>query len=182
MLQPAWRAGPVLAQWAGASLEPEAIRWQAQREGMMVPLWKKIGLSVISLFAGSILGAAIMVLQMLISDPPPASRMGESLLAFASLAPLFLLLSLVGWVGAIPAVILIKGFCRWRYWVYLALGTAIGPVFWLGFRMLTEKGAARFDFFAMPYQVTTVSFLIALIYILLFQRAQERAARLASGA
>src|SRR5579863_1656979 len=140
----------------------------------MVPWWKKIGISMVSWAAGAILGAAIMVLQMLITDPPPISRMGESLLALASLAPVFLALSFTGWLIAIPLVLLVKGFCRWRFWVYLGLGTCIGPALWLLSRILTEKGDARFDLAAMPYQAIVVPFLAALVYILLFRRAQAR--------
>ena len=150
----------------------------------MISWWKKIVLSLESWIAGAILGAALMVLQMLITNPPPMARLGESVLALTSLAPFFLLLSFFGWLVALPGVILVNGFCRWRFWMYLALGTCIGPALWLIYRIFTAKGASRFDFTAMPYPIATVSFLIALIYILLFQRAQGRAAtkRRSSGA
>ena len=145
----------------------------------MVPWWKRLGLSVVSWIVGAILGAVVMVLQMLVTDPPPIARAGESFLALASLAPLFILLTFAGWLVAIPLVLLVKGFCRWRFWAWLAGGSCIGPVLWLVWRMVAEKGSARFDLSAMPSQAIVVSFLATLIFILLLQRAQGRASRLA---
>jgi len=143
----------------------------------MLSWWKKVVISLYAWIAGSILGSATMVLQMLITNPPPLSRMGEAFLALFSIAPFVLLVGFFGWLVALPVVILINGFCRWRFWLYLALGTCIGPGLWLVYRVSTAKGAARFDLTAMPFQFLTVSFLIALVYILLIQRALGQAAK-----
>lgn len=138
----------------------------------MVGWGKRLGISLVSWIAGAVLAAAIMVAQMFATDPPPLAHVGDSFAAVAYLGPIFLLVSFVGWIAAIPAVVLVTGFCRWRFWMWLALGTCIGPVLWLVFRVLTEQGSARFDVSAMPIEVLTASFLIALIYLLLVKRAQ----------
>src|SRR5271163_4249578 len=139
----------------------------------MVPWWKRLLISLMSWVAGSVLGAGVMVAEMFASDPPPMAHALDSLAAVAYLAPIFLLVSFIGWVVALPAVLLVTAFCRWRLWMWLGLGTCVGPVLWIVFRVLTERGSARFDVSAMPVEVVTVSFLSALIYLLLVRRAQR---------
>lgn len=141
----------------------------------MVPWWKKLLISLVGWIAGAVLGAVVMVAQALVTDPPPMSRAGESLVAFASLAPLLTLVSLPGWVVAIPLVLVAKSFCRWRFWAWLAAGTAIGPVLWLVWSLVTTKG--KIDVATMPAQCFVISFLGSLVYLRLLLRAQARAAK-----
>ena len=141
----------------------------------MVPWWKRLEISLVGWVAGAILGAPVMVVQALVTDPPPMARAGESLVAFVSLAPLFLLLSLPGWVVAIPLVVFARSFCRWRFWAWLAAGTAIGPALWLAWSLVASKG--KIDVASMPAQCFVIPFLGSLVYLRLLLRAQARAAK-----
>jgi len=141
----------------------------------MVPWWKRLLISLVGWIVGAVLGAAVMVIQALITDPPPLARAGESLVGFASLAPLFALVSLPGWLVALPLVVAARSLCRWRFWAWLAAGTAIGPALWLLWAPIASKG--KIDVTSMPSQCFVISFLGSLIYLRLLLRAQGRAAK-----
>ena len=141
----------------------------------MVPWWKKLGISLAGWIAGAVLGAVVMVAQALVTDPPPMARMSEALIALVSLAPLLALASLPGWIVAIPLVLVAKSFCRWRFWAWLAAGTAIGPLLWILWSLATAKG--KVDWASMPAQCFVISLLGSLVYLRLLLRAQGREAK-----
>jgi hypothetical protein len=141
----------------------------------MVGWGKRLGISLVSWIAGAILGAVVMVVQALITDTPPLARAGEPIIALASLVPVFMVASLPGWAVAVPLILAARSFCRWRFWAWLGAGTAIGPLLWLAWSLVTTK--TRIDVTSMPAQCLVISFLGSLIYLRLLLRAQARAAR-----
>jgi hypothetical protein len=149
----------------------------------LVPWWKKLSISLVSWIAGSILGAVVTVLAMAVANPPPLSRAIEPLQAVMFMAPFFLIFSFLGWVAAIPVVLIANSFCRWRLWLYLALGTCIGPILYLALGLYSFlRSKTPIHIFEMPPQFIVVSFLTTLIYLLLIRRAQAAAIRKRSAA
>jgi hypothetical protein len=145
----------------------------AAKEGAMVGWSKRLLISLVSWVAGAVLGAVAMVLQLTISDPPPAGRMLEPIQAVGYLVPVFLAFSFPGWIVAAPAVLLATRFCRWRFWAYLAAGTCIGPALYLAYELIGfAKSKSAIDFSRMPVQVVEVAFLTTLTYLLLVRRAR----------
>ena len=70
---------------------------------------------------------------------PTATRYG---LRYVSptfeILPVYLFFTLPGWVLALPFIIVFKNANGWRTWAMLAIGTAIGPCFLLGWTLLED--------------------------------------------
>jgi hypothetical protein len=83
--------------------------------------------------------------------------------------------SIFGWLLGIPYVLLVRNSRGWRFWVYLVLGSGIGPALFLSpllysFRARSSLSGAT-DYVTV-YVSALVSCLTALIYLLLLRRAQ----------
>lgn len=89
------------------------------------------------------------------------------------------LFSLPGWALAIPIVLIVLNFRGWRFWMYLAIGCAIGPTLMFGlalYAFLTEPSMVGFNAGAGPLLIlgSAISCLTTLIYLLLMRRSQPR--------
>jgi hypothetical protein len=91
------------------------------------------------------------------------------------------LASLPGWLLAIPIVLAVRNIAGWRFWMYFALGTGIGPLWILGMGLYFSLVSPHHTGFApgpidLYYKALAVSSLTTLIYLLLLRRAQPAAA------
>lgn len=144
---------------------------------LIVRWWKRLFYSLISVVIGAGFCGAFVVSQQMIANPhrpfSPQAWFG-SIVFFDYWV---VLLSLPGWLLAIPAVLLVKDLSGWRFWVYLALGSCIGPVLILGIASYFALSAPRFVGFPQNSMPTAglaagISCLTTLIYLLLLLRAQ----------
>lgn len=143
----------------------------------MVRWWKRLFYSLISVVIGAGICGGFVVSQQMIANPhmpfSPQAWLG-SIVFFDYWV---VLLSLPGWLLAIPAVLLVRDLRRRRFWLYLALGSCIGPVLILGIAFYSALSAPNFAGFprnsmSTAYLAAGISFLTTLIYLLLLRRAQ----------
>jgi hypothetical protein len=78
----------------------------------------------------------------------------------------------------IPYVLLVRNSQGWRFWVYLAIGSGIGPSLVLSpslyaFLRRSFDGPPSTDDYYTACIATMVSCLTALVYLLLLRRAQS---------
>ena len=143
----------------------------------VVRWWKRLFYSLISVVvAAGICGGFVVCEQMIVDSKVPfiAKAWLGSVVFFDYWV---VLLSLPGWLLAIPAVLLVRDLRRWRFWVYLALGSFIGPVLILGIAFISALRAPNFagfprDSMSTVFLAAGISFLTTLIYLLLLRRAQ----------
>ena len=144
----------------------------------MVPWWKRLVYSLVSLIAAVIVTCGYSGFQEIIAIPNVHSN-AVGLLAFVCYTFLF---SLPGWLLALPIVLVATDIQGWRFWMYFAIGSCIGPVMILGvslYYFLTSTSFAGFaqDSFMCVYLASSISIMTALIYLLLLQRAQQRSSQ-----
>jgi hypothetical protein len=143
----------------------------------MVRWWKRLFYSLISVVIGAGVCGGVLVSQQMIMNPHMRFSLQAWLGSIAFFDYWVVLLSLPGWLLAIPAVLLVRDLRRWRFWVYLALGSFIGPVLILGIAFYSAVRAPNFagfprDSMSTAYLAAGISFLTTLIYLLLLRRAQ----------
>jgi cation transport ATPase len=89
--------------------------------------------------------------------------------------PVYLLFTLPGWVLALPFVIYFKNADGWRTWAILAIGTAIGPCFLLGWPLL-EYGRINWrGNGAGASMALFIGFFTSLFYVLLLRHFTSKA-------
>lgn len=143
-----------------------------QAESRMVPWWKRLAFSFVSVLIAAIASGLILGLSRLFAgggaDSPPDNVLW-------SIWPV-LVMSLPGWLLATPIVLLASSFRGWRLWFFLLVGTALGPVLILSFTLVEQlTGLDRSGFWANRFFVAlaaVVSTTATLIHILLMRRAQ----------
>lgn len=86
----------------------------------MVPRWKKMAYSLVGVIVGAATLAGLSLLFPGKSDDPIGLFFGVTLLIFA--------VSLAGWLLAIPLIVMVNNVSRWRFWLYLGIGSSIGPI------------------------------------------------------
>jgi hypothetical protein len=96
-------------------------------------------------------------------------------------------LCLVGWTLSLPIILTVSQFERSRFWVFLLVGTAIGPLTMIAAELVLEiytvlenpnsmLGAPEFGkFLLLP---ASVSFVTTLIYLLLMRRSTQQPSHL----
>jgi hypothetical protein len=77
--------------------------------------------------------------------------------------------SLLGWILAIPLIMVVSNLRGWRFVGYLVVGSGIGPITILALGLM--KGELP-DMWPVK-AAAVISFLTALIYLILFWRAQS---------
>jgi hypothetical protein len=143
----------------------------------MVRWWKRLFYSLISVVIGAGICGGFVISQQMIANP----HMPFSPQAWFGSVVFFdywvVLLSLPGWLLAIPAVLLVRDLRRWRFWVYLALGSCVGPVLIFGIAFYSALSAPSFA--GLPQNSVSaaclaagISFVTTLLYLLLLRRAQ----------
>ena len=137
----------------------------------MVPWWKRLIYSFVSvLVSGSVCGATVLFPQYLARPHDHLSAIGliGMFLFFESLV---LTLTFPCWLLATPIVLIAIDLRGWRFWMYLAIGSSVGPFYWLGRKLMSFD--TNSNLYGGPYFVVgAVSILASLIYLWTIRRAQ----------
>ncbi len=144
----------------------------------MVPWWKRLIYSLISTVVGAgVSGACAAAQQVIANSHGHLSGMGvwTAILFFD---PVVIALSLPGWLLGVPLVLLVTNIRGWRFWMYWAIGIAIGPLLVLAVAVYWGPGFAGLPGNSMSpvYLAGAISGLTSLIYLLLLRMGQARAA------
>jgi hypothetical protein len=149
---------------------------------MTVSWWRRLLFSLASWMAAAILSGSLFVLTDEIgvhsSESVTLLQIGAG---FAFFVAMVFLVSLPGWLLAIPIVLAVRNIAGWRFWMYFALGTFIGPIWILSMGLYFSLVSPHHAGFApgpsdLYYRAVAVSSLTTLIYLLLLRRAQPAAA------
>ena len=90
--------------------------------------------------------------------------------------PVYLVVAVVGWLLAIPFVILFKDADGWRAWATLAIGTAIGPVFLLTPSLVATGGQISWQAEGAGVAMSLfIGFVTTVVYVLLLRRFKRKA-------
>lgn len=147
----------------------------------MVPWWKRLIYSLGSVIVGAgAAGALVAGREFISSSHGHVSAMGLTI-AGLGFDCWVVILSLPGWLLAIPVVLLVRYTYGWRFWMYWALGTCVGPALILGVALYSALRAPNLEGFpgdsmSVVYLAGAISFLSTLLYLLLLRRARIRAA------
>ena len=145
---------------------------------MAVPWRKRLLCSLESwLIAAIVSGAIFAVAEEIGLSPDHAVTVSEIGAGVAATIVLVLVFSLPGWLLAIPIVLAVRNIGGWRFWMYFALGSCIGPAWFLGMALyFFLKSPTHFGSVPGPLGLyvrpAVVSSLTTLVYLLLLRRAQ----------
>ncbi len=140
----------------------------------MLPWWKRLLYSFISVLIGGILVGAVAACQSALGSPDAHFDLERFIVS----TTIVLVASLPGWFVALPIVVIVENFNGWRLWAWGAAGFTIGPIVILGFVMyvfLTDpppsngsySGGPGFFLLAGAVSATTTA-----LYLLLVSRSQ----------
>ena len=141
----------------------------------MIPWWKRLLFSLLSVtMAAFVCGTLFSVVNVLVF---PGQHQHFDAVEFFTGIGIVLLFSLPGWILAIPIVLIVTNYREWRFWVYLAVGSVIGPLLMFGiafYAFFSDPHSSGFSWEANPLLIlgTSVSCVTTLIYLLLMRRAQ----------
>jgi hypothetical protein len=90
----------------------------------MVPWWKRLVYSLVSLMVAALICDAAVTLIDFYVYPRQHSETGGFLPGLG----IVFLFSLSGWLLAIPIVLIMKNIHGWRFGAYLTIGCVIGPL------------------------------------------------------
>jgi hypothetical protein len=140
----------------------------------MLPRWKRISYSFVSvLFGGTVVGIGASLRDNFANPKahvdPVSLLISTCIVAIASLS---------GWLVALPIVLLVRDYSRWRIWLWGAVGICIGPGVVIGmasYGFITERNSA--DFFTaiagFLLLATLVSALSTCTYLFLSLRTKN---------
>jgi hypothetical protein len=105
-------------------------------------------------------------------------KSGEPIESFFVLTFVIFGVSLAGWLIAIPLILMVNDVSRWRFWLYLGIGSSIGPA--LAYQGIVlpflKSYQGRYDqtpaVLVMVGISAIISCIAALSYLLLLRRAQ----------
>jgi hypothetical protein len=146
---------------------------------MMVPWWKRLVYSLISTVIGAAAcGSVVVIPQFLSNAHNRISTMGL-LTGVIYFDTWVVVLSVPGWLLAIPIVLLVKNIRGWRFWMYCAIGVLFGPALILAIGFYSALRAPSFagfpgDSMSVVYIATAVSGLATFLYLVLLRSAQNR--------
>lgn len=89
--------------------------------------------------------------------------------------PVYLVIAVLGWLLAIPFVILFKHADGWRAWATLAIGTAIGPIFLLTPSLVATGRISWQGDGAGVGMSLFIGFVTTVVYVLLLRRFKRSA-------
>ena len=145
----------------------------------MVPWWRRLLYSLVSVMLGAGLSGAWVAAQEFISNSHgriSAIGLSTAILFFDGWV---IVLSLPGWLLATPLVLLVRNVRGWRFGVYGAIGACFGPILILAVEWYSATRGASFGGFAHDsmsavYMAGAVSGLTTIVYLFLLRRAQAR--------
>jgi hypothetical protein len=149
----------------------------------MIHWWGRLVYSLVSVALAAVLSVGLMMLAG--SFPSYSGRDGLvgtlSVGVVSAFIGLVFTFSLPGWLLGLPFVLAVKDLRAWRFWLWLAIGTCIGPLLIVGWVLLEAPGyphdkvsEALYGAMFFVYMATGVSSLTALIYLLLLRWAQKQ--------
>jgi len=148
----------------------------------MAAWWKRLMYSFASMLIGaSVTGAAVSAREILANAHGRISGIGL-LISALGFSTWVIVLSVPGWLLAIPVVLLVRNVRGWRFWMYFALGACFGPVLILGVEFYSAVRGMSFEGFpshsmSVVYMAGAVSTSTTLLYLLLLRGAQMRLSR-----
>ena len=147
----------------------------------MVPWWKRLIYSLVGTLLGAGFCGACIVAQQFLSNPHRHLSAVGLTTAILFFDPWVMVLSLPGWALAIPVVLLVRNIRGWRFWMYWAVGTCLGPAIILAEGLHSAIRGPSFAGFpensmSLVYLAGAISALTSLIYLVLLRRAQAQAA------
>lgn len=170
-------------EWLGSVLNcVTQVRWASEVfGGVMVAWWKRVLFSLVSMVAAAVVCLSCVVLESVIKSHPANIHSSEVVLTIAVTVGF----CMVGWVFAVPVVLIVTNIRAWRFWLYFVLGSCVGPVLMLALSALVfivfpqNSGSTWFSPALLPllYLAAAVSSLTSLLYLLLLRRAQRHADR-----
>lgn len=145
----------------------------------MVPWWKRLSYGLLGWLIATCVAGLLASIWMFTHFPAKRSVTVSDVLSFLLLFLISALaVSVFGWLLGIPYVLLVRSSRGRRFWIYLAVGSAIGPVLVLGpllYSFLTGSSSGNQPITG-PYLSGGISVVISglstLIYLLLLRRAQ----------
>lgn len=150
----------------------------------MVPWWKRLMYGLIGWLVATCTVSLLMSIWILTQSPVKRSDSSSDFLSGVFGAFLLALISafsvsIIGWLLGIPYVLLVRNSNGWRFRIYLALGSGIGPALLLSpslFSILRRfsSGGPPIEFpdYAFVCSSAMVSSFTTLIYLLLLRRAE----------
>ena len=151
---------------------------RAIREGAMVPWWKRLVYSLVSVIAAVVLCFAAVFAEMFLRNSSGHPLAGDFLIAVA----MTILACIPGWLIAVPVVLIANDIQGWRFWLLWVVGSCIGPLLLLVFAMLAFQGSAGVstsvpDIMDFVYLGAAVSCLSTTVYLLLLRWSQRAMAK-----
>jgi hypothetical protein len=145
----------------------------------VIPWWKRLIYSLVSVMVGGGLTGAWIGAQQYIADSHGRISAVGLLIAIRMFDGWVVLLSLPGWFLACPIVLIVKNVRGWRFWMYLAIGVCFGPALILAVALYSALQAPSLAGFpgnsiSVVYVAGAVSGLTTIIYLSLLRRAQTR--------
>jgi len=146
----------------------------------MVPWWKRLVFGLVGWVIATCVAGVLASIWVFIHFPAKRAVSVSDLFEFWLLFLISALaMGVFGWLMGIPFVLLVRNSRGWRFWIYLALGTGIGPCLIFGFSLFALVARASSgslttgpaDYSAVPISAVISSF-TTLIYLLLLQRAR----------
>jgi len=147
----------------------------------MVPWWKRLLFSLVSLFMASALCLAAVVAQDAFKGHPGSIHSSEVILTMAVMGGF----CVVAWVVSAPVVLVVKNIRGWRFWFYFLAGSSVGPLLMLGlagliFIVFPQGPNAKLLNPALTpllYLSGAVSTLTSIFYLLLLRHGTAQSAR-----
>ena len=147
----------------------------------MVAWWKRLLFSLASIIAAAVICLASMLFETTLNSRPANIHSSEVILTVAVMVGF----CLIAWMISIPAVLIVRNISGSRFWLYLFLGSSVGPLLMLllfvAVFVLVPHGpsAQWFNPALRPlvYFAAAISSLTSLCYLLLLGWAQRRAIR-----
>ncbi|HEX8813857.1 MAG TPA: hypothetical protein VF742_17855 [Terracidiphilus sp.] len=151
----------------------------------MVSVWRRLIYSLLSVLTANVVFASALTLYGILSAGVKAFE-STGIGLFKAFSILFLsyfvmsvMLSAVGWILAVPLVLLVKKVNGWRFWMYLGIGAILGPLALEAgtvYVYLSNKNRGAYPWSSVTNAFAlVVSVLTTLIFLLLLRRANERA-------
>ena len=147
----------------------------------MVAWWKRLLFSLASMVAAAVISISAIIFESFIKSPTTNFRSSEIVLTIAVTVGF----CLIAWILSAPVILIVRNIRAWRFWLYLLLGSSVGPLLMLALSALVflvfpqNSTATWFSPALLPllYLAAAISSLTSLFYLLLFRSAQRRADR-----
>jgi hypothetical protein len=164
------------ACWTMLDAVAGAVRMTSKRGRAIRPGLTRVALSLACVLATEFLCCLALALRGVVALHQPFQLHGLlRLIGYGG--TMLLLFSWPGLVVAVPAVLWLTDLRAWRFWVVLALGTAIGPLTELVELAVLSHGRWKIGWFAVLFFPTIVAGISTLLYLLLLRGLQRRQAR-----